>query len=321
MRLFILFLPLFSFLLAKDSLTVYSYNSFAGTWGPAKELKEEFEKTCACEVNFIGVGDGVSALNRLKLEGNKSKADVILGLDGDLLEVARAANLVQNHQVEKPKLSTEFWSEDFIPYDHGYLAFIYDETKTKDLPKTLKDFIKNAGKNSIIYQDPRTSILGKSLLLWINKLYPDEAEEFYKALDENTLTITKSWTEAYSLFKKGESDFVLSYSTSPAVHLQDGITKYKALIFDDGNYEEIETAAITKNAKNLKLANEFLTFLLSEPAQKIIMKKNIMYPSIEMELPKEFQELEKVKLPLSYSPKEVLQKQKNFIKQWQNALI
>lgn len=321
MRLLLLFFSLFSFLLAKDTLTVYSYNSFAGTWGPAKELKEEFEKTCNCEISFIGVGDGVSALNRLKLEGSKSKADIILGLDGDLLEVARSANLVQKHQVMKPELSTEFWSEDFIPYDHGYLAFIYDASKTQDKPKTLKDFIQNADKASIIYQDPRTSILGKSLLLWINKLYPEEAQELYKILDEKTATITKSWTEAYSLFKKGESDFVLSYSTSPAVHLKEGITKYQALIFDDGNYEEIETAAITKNAKNLKLANEFLTFLLSEPAQKIIMNKNIMYTSIKMELPPEFQDLEKVKIPLSYSPKEVLQKQKEFIKQWQNALI
>lgn len=321
MRLLLLFFSIFSFLLAKDTLTVYSYNSFTGTWGPAKELKEEFEKTCNCEISFIGVGDGVSALNRLKLEGSKSKADIILGLDGDLLEVARSANLVQKHQVMKPELSTEFWSEDFIPYDHGYLAFIYDASKTQDKPKTLKDFIQNADKASIIYQDPRTSILGKSLLLWINKLYPEEAQELYKILDEKTATITKSWTEAYSLFKKGESDFVLSYSTSPAVHLKEGITKYQALIFDDGNYEEIETAAITKNAKNLKLANEFLTFLLSEPAQKIIMNKNIMYPSIKMELPPEFQDLEKVKIPLSYSPKEVLQKQKEFIKQWQNALI
>ncbi len=34
-----------------------------------------------------------------------------------------------------------------------------------------------------------------------------------------TVTVTKGWSEAYGLFLKGESDPVLSYTTSPAYHL------------------------------------------------------------------------------------------------------
>lgn len=320
MRILIITLSLFSSLFAKDVLTIYTYSSFVSDWGPGKELKTEFEKNCNCEVNFIGVGDGVSTLNRLKLERNKSKADIVLGLDSDLIEIARDSKLVQNHQISKPKLSTQFWSEDFIPYDHGYFAFIYDETKTKNIPKNLKELLNNDNNQTIIYQDPRSSVLGKSLVLWVNKIYPNEVNDIFKNLAKNTVTITKGWSEAYGLFKKGESDFVLSYSTSPVVHLQEGITKYKAVIFEDGNYEQVETAAITKNAKNLKLANEFLQFLLSKEAQTIIMNKNIMYPSIKMDLPDEFKQIQEVKTSISYSPKEVFDNQKEFIRQWQNAL-
>lgn len=34
-----------------------------------------------------------------------------------------------------------------------------------------------------------------------------------------TVTVTKGWSEAYGLFLKGESDLVLSYTTSPAYHI------------------------------------------------------------------------------------------------------
>jgi hypothetical protein len=41
---------------------------------------------------------------------------------------------------------------------------------------------------------------------------------FLRALDQ-TVTVTKGWSEAYGLFLKGESDLVLSYTTSPAYHM------------------------------------------------------------------------------------------------------
>ena len=66
---------------AKDSLSVYTYDSFAGDYGPGKAVKAAFEKTCDCELNFVALGDGVAVLNRLKLEGKDTKADVVLGLD------------------------------------------------------------------------------------------------------------------------------------------------------------------------------------------------------------------------------------------------
>ena len=49
---------------AKDTLTVYTYDSFAGDYGPGKAVKAAFEKTCDCELDFVTLGDGVAMLNR-----------------------------------------------------------------------------------------------------------------------------------------------------------------------------------------------------------------------------------------------------------------
>src|SRR5262245_29596142 len=69
---------------ANDKLTVYTYESFTAEWGPGPKVKEAFEKQCGCTVDFVAVTDGVALLNRLKLEGSSTKADIVLGLDTNL---------------------------------------------------------------------------------------------------------------------------------------------------------------------------------------------------------------------------------------------
>ena len=58
----------------EKTLTVYTYESFVAEWGPGPKVKEAFEKTCGCTVEWVGVADGVELLTRLKLEGEGTKA-------------------------------------------------------------------------------------------------------------------------------------------------------------------------------------------------------------------------------------------------------
>lgn len=55
----------------------------------------------------MALEDGVSLLNRLRMEGKNSKADVVLGLDNNLLEAATQTKLfaksgVANEAVKVP---------------------------------------------------------------------------------------------------------------------------------------------------------------------------------------------------------------------------
>ena len=63
---------------AKPVLTVYTYDSFSADWGPGPVVKKAFEADCNCELKFVALEDGVSLLNRLRMEGKNSKADVVL---------------------------------------------------------------------------------------------------------------------------------------------------------------------------------------------------------------------------------------------------
>ncbi|SUC45619.1 Thiamine-binding periplasmic protein precursor [Providencia stuartii] len=121
----------------KPTLTVYTYDSFAAEWGPGPQIKKNFEKQCHCELKLVSLGDGVALLNRLRMEGKKSKADIVLGLDNNLIDSAENTGLFAPAEIntDAMKLPIEWNNSTFIPYDYGYFAFIYDTDKIKNPPQ------------------------------------------------------------------------------------------------------------------------------------------------------------------------------------------
>ena len=77
----------------KPILTVYTYDSFVSDWGPGPLIETAFEKTCGCDLQLVAAGDGVAILSRLQLEGTRTDADIVLGLDTSLTERAKETGL------------------------------------------------------------------------------------------------------------------------------------------------------------------------------------------------------------------------------------
>ena len=51
---------------------------------PGPQVKKAFEARCGCQLDLVGLEDGVSMLNRIKLEGDNTRADLVLGIDTNL---------------------------------------------------------------------------------------------------------------------------------------------------------------------------------------------------------------------------------------------
>ncbi len=240
----------------KKKLTVYTYDSFTSEWGPGPKVKKAFEKDCNCELKFVALEDGVSMLSRLKLEGKHTKADVVLGLDVNLTADARATGLFAEHAItlKNSSLPSEWTDKTFLPYDFGYFAFVYDKTRLKNPPKSLKELVDNTDGAKIIIQDPRTSTPGLGLLLWVKKVYGDKSNQAWEKLNKRIVTVSKGWSEAYGLFLKKESDMVLSYTTSPAYHIiAEKKDNFAAAKFSEGYYQQIEVAGMVASSKQQKL--------------------------------------------------------------------
>lgn len=261
-------------------LTVYTYDSFVADWGPGPAIEAAFEETCGCDLQFVAAGDGAALLARVRLEGERTEADVVLGLDTNLTATALETGLFAPHSVTDAQFSlpVEWTDETFLPYDWGYFAFVHDTSRLDTVPTDFKALAES--DVSILIQDPRSSTPGLGLLLWVQAAYGDEAPEVWEALSDNIVTVTKGWSEAYGLFLEGEADMVLSYTTSPAYHLiaEDDPTK-AAAEFDEGHYLQIEVAGKTSTTDVPELAEAFLEFMVSDGFQSIIPTTNWMFPA------------------------------------------
>ena len=123
---------------ATPTLTVYTYDSFTSEWGPGPQVKKAFEAECACRLELVGLEDGVSMLNRLRLEGENTRADLLLGIDTNLTAEARATGLFEPHGLELQSASLpQPWRDElFLPYDYGYFAFVYNRERLAQPPAT-----------------------------------------------------------------------------------------------------------------------------------------------------------------------------------------
>jgi thiamine transport system substrate-binding protein len=269
----------------KPTLTVYTYDSFAAEWGPGPLIKAGFEADCACTVDFATSEDAISTLRKLQLEGATTTADVVVGLDTTTMEEARGTGLFAPHGLILSGLSLpEAWTDpDFVPFDYGYFAFVYNTERLADPPRSFEELIAAPETLKIVIQDPRSSTPGLGLVSWIAAAYGERAPEVWAGLKPHILTVTRGWSEAYGLFLEGEADMVLSYTTSPAYHAvaeNDGRFAYAP--FREGFVQQVEVAGLVASTDQPRLARDFLAFLVSPAAQKIIPTTNWMYPVLDI---------------------------------------
>ena len=269
-KIFILFLlTLPTQIIAKETLVIGTYDSFSSEWGPGPAIKIAFEKDCNCDVQFIATNQAGSLNSDIFKKGK----DLLLGIE------------VNDFNEE----DSAYWSI----YDYGYFAFIYNKNKIKNPPTSFNELISN-NKLKIVVQDPRTSPLGLGLLRWMNKIYSDNFIEKFKLLDNQIITYTPGWSEAYGMFLDDKADLVLSYSTSPFYHQEyENDFNYQAMIFNEGHMITEELVIVRKKAKNFDLAKKFVDFMKTEDVQKIISAKNIMYPINDKSTPERMKKLDK----------------------------
>lgn len=306
-----------------ETLTVYTYSSFNTEWGPGPQIASEFEAQCDCTVQYVSSEDGVTLLNRARLEGENTNADVILGLDDALIAEARELGLFQSHGINWSGVPLDQdleWRDDlFVPFDYGYFAWIYN-TENLSEPAGSFEALLNSDA-SLIYMDPRTSTVGQGLLHWVQAIYGDDAEAVWGDIADQTVTVTSGWSEGYNMFLAGEADYVLSYTTSPAYHqVAEDDTRYRAATFSEGHVAQIEVAGVSAYTDQPDLAQSFVAFLVTPEAQQILPVTNWMLPTrTGVELPNAFDTLARPQR-IGFDPQTFAENRGDWLRTWRNGV-
>lgn len=282
-----------------DELTVYTYDAFTGSDSFGDYLEKAFLKKTGNRVKFISFGTAGEALNQIILDGDKSRADILLGLDEVLFHKGKKKELFGKWETSLFSPLETFLVKRgenvFLPVDYGYLSFVYDKNRTKPLSKpTLQNFSGQLErKQRIVLQDPRTSSLGIEFLIWTKIISANQFKSFWDSLAPHILTIAPGWTGAYELFLRKQADFVLSYTTSTAYHrIREKKENIVPLLFVDGHFRQVEGMVILKKTAKAKLAFQFAKFILEREAQEQLPFFQWMYPARkDTSLAQEFKEI------------------------------
>ena len=302
-------------------LTVYAPDYFGSEWGPGPAIEAAFEEACGgCDLQYV-TGD---VLPRLLLEGTRTSADIAIGLNTDESKKARDSGLFAPHGVDTAALTLPLaWQDDtFLPFNWSYTAFIYDNTKMANPPKSFQELVDMPDDVRLVIQDPRSSISGLALVLWGKSVFGDKASEAWEKLAPKVVTVTKGWSEAYGMFTDGEADMVLSYTTSPAYHIiaEEDQSKSAAL-FDEGHYFLVEMAAKLAGTDQPELADQFMEFVLSPKFQNIIPTANWSYPAAlpEDQWPEAFSQLNYPQKAIFLDENQAADLRDEAIAEWQTA--
>lgn len=271
----------------KAVMRVFSYSSFTGKGGPGPRLKEEFEKTCSCVVEFIDGNDSGVLLQKLKLEGESLGADLVIGFDQYDLQKALAeikwrqldfSNLDVDPEI-KPVLSNSY----FVPYDWGVLSFVARKSELTEIPQSLDDLLKSGLTKKIALEDPRYSSPGMQFLFWVIRSKGEEdGFKYLRKMMDQAHSFAPSWSTAYGLFQKKQALMAFSYITSPLYHLiEEKNSDYLALEFKEAHPVQYEFVGIPDFCKQCALSEKFVNLMLSVEGQRVIMSRNYMFPVVK----------------------------------------
>ncbi len=302
-------------------LTVYAGDYFNSEWGPGPGIEQGFEARCGCDLQFT-TGE---LLPRLLLEGERTEADVVIGLTSDVTKKARDSGLFAPHGVDTSALTLPVaWTDDvFLPFNYGHTAFVYDKTRIAEPPASFDALLAAPDDLRLVIQDPRSSISGLALALWVHAVYGAEAEAAWQKLAPKIVTVTKGWSESYGLFTDGEADMVLSYTTSPAYHIiAEADDSKAAAIFPEGHYFMVELVAKLAGTDNPALADQFMDYILTEEFQSMIPTSNWSFPAAlpREKWPEGFRELPVPETVLFYDEAEAAALRDEAIEAWRRAL-
>jgi thiamine transport system substrate-binding protein len=277
-------------------LTIYTYDSFVAEWGPGPQVVPLFEEEYGITVNIVSMGSSGDMISRAILEKDDPKADILLGINDvqmyrALSEDVLAAYRPENHEMIPDHLvMDDQWR--LTPFDYGYMSIVYDSEAVTDPPQSFEDLKDERWEDSLIVEDPRTSSPGLSFMLWTVAIYGEDFDDYWRDIDDSILTVAPSWNTAYyGMFMEGEAPMVVSYSTSPAYHLEyEDTHRYKSVIFEEGGFVQIEGAGIVKGAEHEDAAQKFIDFMLTEEFQRELPLTQFMLPvNPDVELPASYE--------------------------------
>lgn len=263
---------------------------------PDQNIIEMFEKETGIKVNVTNASAD-ELIQKMKMEGKQSPADVLITVDAGRLHRAKEQGLLQS--IESDKLESRIPShlQDTDNQWFGItkrariIAYAKDRVSPEDL-STYEDLTSEKWNNKILVRSS-SNIYNQSLMASIiANNGEEEAKEWAKGIVNNMARAPKgSDRDQVKAVVAGEGDLAIvnSYYIGKMLNSPDSeeveTAKKIDLFFPNqdgrGTHVNVSGAGVTKYAPNKENAIRFIEFLVSDEAQKEFTNANYEYPVVE----------------------------------------
>ena len=319
-------------------LIVLSHDSF----DISEEVITEFEEANDATIVILEAGDAGEVVTRAILEKGNPSGDLIYGIDNTYLSRALDTGILVKYK--SPLLGNvpeRFVLDDthhVMPVDYGYVNLNYDkaylEENGLEPPRTLEELTGADWKGRLVVENPATSSPGLAFLIATVSYFGEDDSydylDFWADLRANDVAVKDGWSDAYytdfSLYG-GDRPLVVSYATSPAaeVFFSEGAHDTPPtgnVLVDRGTFLQIEGVAILDGARNVKLAQKFIDYMMGVRFQEDIPSNMFVYPvNREAELPDFFKFSEVPTEPADIDPETIGQKREEWIDAWTKVVL
>ena len=281
----------------KDKVVnVYTHRHYE----PDQDIFKMFEEKTGIKVKVVNASAD-ELIQKMKMEGKQSPADVLITVDAGRLSRAKDQDLLQSIESEILEKSIPMHLQDVDNQWFGLtkrariIAYSKDRVKPEDL-STYEDLVAAKWKGKILVRSS-SNIYNQSLMASIIANDGEEAaKEWAKGMVANMARSPKgSDRDQVKAVVAGEGDLAIvnSYYIGKMLNSPDPeevkAAQQIGLFFPNqdnrGTHINVSGAGVAKYAPNKANAIRFIEYLISEEAQHVFTNANYEYPILESVAP------------------------------------
>lgn len=270
---------------AADKLTIYSGRAER----LIKPVLDAFTAKTGIQVDLLSSGT-TELVNRLKAEGARSPADLLITNDAGSLEMARAAGLLRplNMREIDRAIPSQFRASDnsWIGLSGRFWIIVYNTTMVKpDRIKSLLDLADPTWKNKIAIPNSGSEYLQAGVSVVRATIGDDRTKKFLQGLRDNAGTqVYQKSSQIVDAVAKGQVAMGLVNHYYVYRHLATQPTAPLAVLMPDqqqggmGAIMNVAGIGVLKHTPRLDGAKLLVEFLVAQAGQKMFADLDKEYP-------------------------------------------
>lgn len=270
---------------AADSLTIYSGRSER----LIKPVLNAFTASSGIQIELLSSGT-TELVNRLKAEGDRTPADLLITNDAGSLELARTAGLLQPLHMQEVEraIPAQFRAPDnaWVGLSGRFWVIVYNRTMVQpDQVKSLLDLADPKWKDKIAIPNSGSEYLQAGVSV-IRATYGDEKTgQFLQGLKTNANTqVYQKSSQIVDAVAKGQVALGIVNHYYVYRHLATQPNAPIAVLMPDqqeggmGAIMNVAGVGVVTSTKHLESAKLLVEYLVAQPGQKLFADLDKEYP-------------------------------------------